>query len=169
MLHYKPISRKRKCPVQCQAEAQQDYRSRSKQDVRVLVAGSTGYIGKYVTKELIQRGYNVVAFAREKSGVGGKQSREQTQKVLFPSHLYSSFPCSLSTLALGVTTRLTPSFVNFCKPHSVHQCSRSCTRSCLQALPFSNIQPCKPVLCALASCIMHHALSYNCDLVVKPP
>ena len=46
-----------------------------------MVAGSTGYIGKYVTKELIKRGYNVVAFAREKSGVGGKQSREQTQKV----------------------------------------------------------------------------------------
>ena len=80
-VHYKPNSRKRKCPVQCQAEAQQDYRSRSKQDVRVLVAGSTGYIGKYVTKELIKRGYNVVAFAREKSGVGGKQSTDQTQKV----------------------------------------------------------------------------------------
>ncbi len=46
-----------------------------------MVAGSTGYIGKYVTKELIKRGYNVVAFAREKSGVGGKQSTEQTQKV----------------------------------------------------------------------------------------
>lgn len=44
------------------------------------MAGSTGYIGKYVTKELIKRGYNVVAFAREKSGVGGKQSTEQTQK-----------------------------------------------------------------------------------------
>ena len=53
--------------------------------MRVLVAGSTGYIGKYVTKELINRGYNVVAFAREKSGVGGKQSRDQTQKVILTS------------------------------------------------------------------------------------
>ena len=93
MLLCKANNRKRKCPALCQAEAQQDYRSRSKQDVRVLVAGSTGYIGKYVTKELIQRGYNVVAFAREKSGVGGKQSWEQTQKVLSPSHLCSLSPC----------------------------------------------------------------------------
>lgn len=45
------------------------------------MAGSTGYIGKYVTKELIKRGYNVVAFAREKSGVGGKSSKQQTEKV----------------------------------------------------------------------------------------
>ena len=84
-IHHTANSRKRKCPVHCQAEAQQDYRSRSKQDVRVLVAGSTGYIGKYVTKELINRGYNVVALAREKSGVGGKQSKDQTQKVTLAS------------------------------------------------------------------------------------
>ncbi|KAJ1479072.1 hypothetical protein T484DRAFT_1815650 [Baffinella frigidus] len=43
-------------------------------DVRVFVAGSTGYIGRFVTKELIKRGYNVVAFSREKSGVGSKKS-----------------------------------------------------------------------------------------------
>ncbi len=82
-MQHKQHSRKRKLPVQCQAEGQSDYRTRSKQDVRVVVAGSTGYIGKFVTKELINRGYNVVAVAREKSGVGGKQSREQTQQVLF--------------------------------------------------------------------------------------
>lgn len=29
------------------------------EDVRVLVAGCTGYIGRFVTKELIQRGYQV--------------------------------------------------------------------------------------------------------------
>ncbi|DBA92217.1 TPA: hypothetical protein ACH3X1_015926 [Trebouxia sp. C0004] len=80
VLHNRQHSRKRKSPVQCQAGTQSDYRTRSKQDVRIVVAGSTGYIGKYVTKELIKRGYNVVAFAREKSGVGGKQSTEQTQK-----------------------------------------------------------------------------------------
>ena len=67
--------------MQCQAEAQSDYRSRSKKDVRIVVAGSTGYIGKYVTKELIKRGYDVVAFAREKSGIGGKQTKEQVEKV----------------------------------------------------------------------------------------
>lgn len=52
-------------------------------DVRVLVVGPTGYIGRFVVKELIQRGYQVVAFAREKSGIRGKLSREQTAKVGF--------------------------------------------------------------------------------------
>ena len=81
LLQHRQLNRKRKCLVQCQAEAEPDYRTRSKQDVRVVVAGSTGYIGKYVTKELIKRGYDVVALAREKSGVGGKQSKEQVQQV----------------------------------------------------------------------------------------
>eukprot|EP00238_Polyblepharides_amylifera_P010628 CAMPEP_0196579952 /NCGR_PEP_ID=MMETSP1081-20130531/25910_1 /TAXON_ID=36882 /ORGANISM="Pyramimonas amylifera, Strain CCMP720" /LENGTH=419 /DNA_ID=CAMNT_0041899685 /DNA_START=50 /DNA_END=1309 /DNA_ORIENTATION=- len=43
-------------------------------ETTVLVVGATGYIGKFVTKELVARGYNVVAVAREKSGVGGKKS-----------------------------------------------------------------------------------------------
>jgi len=42
-------------------------------DVRVLVVGATGYIGRFVTKELIRRGYQVTAFTREKAGVGGKK------------------------------------------------------------------------------------------------
>jgi len=50
------------------------------EDVKVLVAGCTGYIGRFVTKELISRGYNVVAFSREKSGVGGKKSMEDVTK-----------------------------------------------------------------------------------------
>ena len=49
--------------------------------MRVLVVGSTGYIGKFVVKELIKRSFNVVAFAREQSGVGGKQKREDTEKA----------------------------------------------------------------------------------------
>ncbi|KAK9810476.1 hypothetical protein WJX72_011318 [[Myrmecia] bisecta] len=62
----------------CRAQAAPaaDYRSRPKQDVRVLVVGPTGYIGKFVTKELIKRGYNVVAFAREKSGVKGQKTKQ---------------------------------------------------------------------------------------------
>ena len=58
-----------------------DYRSKENKDIRVLVVGSTGYIGKFVVKELIKRGYNVVAFAREKSGVGGKASMDDTIQV----------------------------------------------------------------------------------------
>eukprot|EP00959_Pyramimonas_sp_CCMP1952_P176420 3686730-Pyramimonas_sp.AAC.2 len=42
----------------------------------VLVVGPTGYIGRFVTKELINRGYKVIVFAREKSGVGAKNSKE---------------------------------------------------------------------------------------------
>ena len=37
----------------------------------VLVVGATGYIGKYVTRELCSQGYDVTAFVREKSGIGG--------------------------------------------------------------------------------------------------
>ncbi|KAK9825464.1 hypothetical protein WJX81_005322 [Elliptochloris bilobata] len=51
-------------------------------DVRVLVVGATGYIGKFVVRELVKRGYDVVALARERSGVGGKASREDVQRDL---------------------------------------------------------------------------------------
>jgi len=42
--------------------------------------GPTGYIGRFVTKEMIDRGYNVIAFAREKSGIGGKNSMDDVKK-----------------------------------------------------------------------------------------
>lgn len=64
------------------AAATGDYRSRPNNEVRVLVVGATGYIGKFVVKELVARGYNVVAFAREKSGIGGKSSTDATKKEL---------------------------------------------------------------------------------------
>ena len=71
--------------VRCEAAAGSaapllDYRSRAPQDVRVLVVGPTGYIGKFVLRELVHRGYNVVAFAREKSGIGGKQGMEEVKR-----------------------------------------------------------------------------------------
>lgn len=59
-----------------------DYRQRAPKDVRVLVVGATGYIGKFVVRELVSRGYNVVAFARERSGIGGKQTAEDVKKEL---------------------------------------------------------------------------------------
>ena len=70
----------------CCRVASSDFRTREKKDVRVLVVGSTGYIGKFVVKELISRGFNVVAFAREQSGVGGRAKREDTEKVLPVPH-----------------------------------------------------------------------------------
>ena len=52
--------------------------------MRVLVVGPTGYIGRFVVKELIKRGYQTIAFAREKSGIGGKATKDDTVKVQRP-------------------------------------------------------------------------------------
>ena len=52
-----------------------DFRSRPAEQVRVVVFGATGYIGRFVVKELVSRGYQVVAFARERSGIGGRQTQ----------------------------------------------------------------------------------------------
>ncbi|KAA8495447.1 Divinyl chlorophyllide a 8-vinyl-reductase, chloroplastic [Porphyridium purpureum] len=49
------------------------------QDVNVVVFGSTGYIGKYVTKEFIKQGYRVTAFARPSSGIGGKKTMQDVR------------------------------------------------------------------------------------------
>ncbi|MEW5310564.1 MAG: hypothetical protein WDW38_002350 [Sanguina aurantia] len=57
-----------------------DYRMREPKDVRVLVVGPTGYIGKFVVKELIKRGFNVVAFSREAAGIKGKLGKADIQK-----------------------------------------------------------------------------------------
>lgn len=46
---------------------------------RVVIFGATGYIGRFVTAEFIRRGYLVTAFAREKSGVGGKKSPDSVR------------------------------------------------------------------------------------------
>ena len=54
-----------------------DFRNRPPQQVRVVVFGATGYIGRFVVKELVHRGYQVVAFARACSGIGGTQDRDQ--------------------------------------------------------------------------------------------
>ena len=52
-----------------------DFRDRSPDQVRVAVFGATGYIGRFVVKELVERGYQVVAFARESSGIGGRKDQ----------------------------------------------------------------------------------------------
>ena len=44
-----------------------DFRSRPPEQVRVVVFGATGYIGRFVVRELVERGDQVVAFARERS------------------------------------------------------------------------------------------------------
>ena len=66
--------------VRCSA-APSSYRSKKPEDLSVLVVGPTGYIGKFVAKELIKRGYRVVLFAREKSGVKGKNTKQDLLQV----------------------------------------------------------------------------------------
>jgi len=50
------------------------------QDVRVVIFGATGYIGRFVVKEYISRGYAVTAFARPRSGVNGKKTEEDVRQ-----------------------------------------------------------------------------------------
>ncbi len=56
--------------------------SPGKNPKRVFVVGSTGYIGKFVVRELVARGYEVVSFARERSGVGATTKAEETRAQL---------------------------------------------------------------------------------------
>ena len=72
---------RRHCRASASAASSADFRDRKPHDVRVLVLGATGYIGKFVVKELLRRGYDVTAFARPKSGIKGRSSKEDVQKV----------------------------------------------------------------------------------------
>ncbi|UZJ42569.1 NAD(P)-dependent oxidoreductase [Prosthecochloris sp. SCSIO W1101] len=56
--------------------------SGTKQSKRVFVVGATGYIGKFVVRELVTRGYQVVSFARERSGVGASTTAQRTREEL---------------------------------------------------------------------------------------
>lgn len=55
-----------------------NFRSKSPDDINVLVTGSTGYIGKFVVRELARRGFNVIAVARERSGIRGRDDKNKT-------------------------------------------------------------------------------------------
>jgi len=63
---------------------------------RVTVVGGTGYIGKFVVKELADRGYDVTAVVREKSGVGGKANLDQVR---------GDFPEGVKVIAGDVTNK----------------------------------------------------------------
>ncbi|KAK9139437.1 hypothetical protein Scep_009118 [Stephania cephalantha] len=74
------------------------FRERSPKDVNVLVVGSTGYIGKFVVKELVKRGFNVIAIAREQSGIRGKDSKEETLKQLRGASVWFSDVTKIDSL-----------------------------------------------------------------------
>jgi divinyl chlorophyllide a 8-vinyl-reductase len=62
-------------PVQADCSALQPQK-------RIFVVGATGYIGRFVTRELVSRGYDVVSFARRRSGVNASTTEEQTCQQL---------------------------------------------------------------------------------------
>ncbi|XP_024960995.1 divinyl chlorophyllide a 8-vinyl-reductase, chloroplastic [Cynara cardunculus var. scolymus] len=58
------------------------FRDKNPKEINVLVVGSTGYIGNFVVKELVHRGFNVIAVCRENSGIRGRNSKEETLNKL---------------------------------------------------------------------------------------
>jgi divinyl chlorophyllide a 8-vinyl-reductase len=65
---------------------------------RVFVVGATGYIGKFVVRELVARGYDVVSFARERSGVGMTSKAEETRAQLKGSEVRFGDVSSIDSL-----------------------------------------------------------------------
>lgn len=74
------------------------FRCKNPKDINVLVVGSTGYIGKFVVKELVNRGFNVIAVSRERSGIRGKNSKEETLQQLNGANVCFSDVTELDSL-----------------------------------------------------------------------
>ncbi|KAL1803826.1 hypothetical protein ACET3Z_032473 [Daucus carota] len=74
------------------------FRTKNPRDINVLVVGSTGYIGKFVVKELINRGFNVIAVSRERTGIKGVNSKEETLQNLSGANVCFSDVTSLDSL-----------------------------------------------------------------------
>ncbi|KAK4425760.1 Divinyl chlorophyllide a 8-vinyl-reductase, chloroplastic [Sesamum alatum] len=78
------------------------FRGKNPKDVNVLVVGSTGYIGKFVVKELVKRGFNVTAIARERSGIRGKNSKEETLGLLSGANVCFADVTNLESLQKSI-------------------------------------------------------------------
>ncbi|KAE8688376.1 Divinyl chlorophyllide a 8-vinyl-reductase [Hibiscus syriacus] len=74
------------------------FRNKYPKDINVLVVGSTGYVGKFVVKELVDRGFNVLAIVSERSGIRGKNSKEDTLSDLNGARVCFSDVANLDTL-----------------------------------------------------------------------
>ncbi len=65
---------------------------------RVFVVGATGYIGKFVVRELVARGYDVVSFVRERSGIGAQTTTDEVRKQLHGSEVRFGDVSSMDSL-----------------------------------------------------------------------
>ncbi|CAB4293359.1 unnamed protein product [Prunus armeniaca] len=74
------------------------FRGKNPKDINILVVGATGYIGKFVVKELVNREFNVIAVSREKSGIRGKVSKDETLNQLKGANVCFSDVTHLDTL-----------------------------------------------------------------------
>ncbi|KAI4345472.1 hypothetical protein L6164_012596 [Bauhinia variegata] len=85
-------------PSEALETAPSTFRDKNPKDINVLVVGSTGYIGRFVVKELVKRGFNVIAIARERSGIRGKNEKEETLAQLQGANVCFSDVTNLGTL-----------------------------------------------------------------------
>ncbi|XP_027116070.2 divinyl chlorophyllide a 8-vinyl-reductase, chloroplastic-like isoform X1 [Coffea arabica] len=82
------------------------FRSKNPEDITVLVVGSTGYIGNFVVKELVERGFNVIAIARERSGIRGRNDKDKTSKMLNGANVCFSDVTQLDVLEKSLAERV---------------------------------------------------------------
>jgi divinyl chlorophyllide a 8-vinyl-reductase len=72
--------------------------SSAQRPTRIFVVGATGYIGKFVVRELVARGYDVVSFARERSGVDAATTADLTRQQLQGSEVRFGDVSDMSSL-----------------------------------------------------------------------
>ena len=64
-----------------------NFRNRPPQEVRVVVFGATGYIGRFVVKELVERGYQVIAL-RERTAAWAESRAANRSLQIFPEQRF---------------------------------------------------------------------------------
>ncbi|XP_076900961.1 divinyl chlorophyllide a 8-vinyl-reductase, chloroplastic-like [Bidens hawaiensis] len=91
-------------PITLNSPPKSSFRDKPPKDINVLVVGSTGYIGNFVVKELVNRGFNVIAVCRERSGIRGKNSKEDTLSKLNGANVCFSDVTQLDVLQESLKT-----------------------------------------------------------------